>query len=184
MATTLSDLELTRQAADVDDLPADKSLVLRFQMGNPEAYDEIFARYRPLAHRICLRILGNREDAQEAVQETMLRVLRGLPVFNGRYQLQAWVARIATNVSVDMVRAGRAAPERHGHRGPLDDAGADASMDPEEIVTRILEQERVRARARGDPGAPPRGPAAPGVRGRSHEEIAGPWASPPHRRRR
>ena len=35
----------------------------------------------------------------------MLRVLRGLPVFNGRYQLQAWITRIATNVSVDMVRA-------------------------------------------------------------------------------
>ena len=74
MATSLSDLELAPRTTDVDDVPVDKLLVLQFQNGGREAYAEIFERYRPLTERICYRILGNREDAQEAVQETMLRV--------------------------------------------------------------------------------------------------------------
>ena len=117
MATSLSDLELAPRTTDVDDVPVDKLLVLEFQSGGREAYAEIFERYRPLTERICYRILGNREDAQEAVQETMLRVLRGLETFNGRYQLQAWIARIATNVSVDMLRA-RARRPQHRRRAP------------------------------------------------------------------
>ena len=172
MATTLSDLELSRRAADVDDLPVDKSLVLRFQMGHPEAYDEIFARYRPLAERVCMRILGDREDAQEAVQETMLRVLRGLPVFNGRYQLQAWIARIATNVSVDMVRArGRRPQQSAGLHDLGDDAFTDASMDPEKLVEQILERERVLSILDEIPPHHREALVLRELEGRSHEEI-------------
>ena len=172
MATTLSDLELSRRAADVDDLPVDKSLVLRFQMGHPEAYDEIFARYRPLAERVCMRILGNREDAQEAVQETMLRVLRGLPVFNGRYQLQAWIARIATNVSVDMVRArGRRPQQSAGLHDLGEDAVTDAAMDPERLVEQILERERVLSILDEIPPHHREALVLREFEGRSHEEI-------------
>jgi RNA polymerase sigma-70 factor (ECF subfamily) len=172
MATTLSELELTRQGADVDDLPVDKSLVLRFQMGHPEAYDEIFARYRPLAERVCMRILGDREDAQEAVQETMLRVLRGLPVFNGRYQLQAWIARIATNVSVDMVRARGRRPQQSGGLHDLgEDAVTDAAMDPERLVEQILERERVLSILDEIPPHHREALVLREFEGRSHEEI-------------
>ena len=129
MATSLSDLELAPRTTDVDDVPVDKLLVLQFQNGGREAYAEIFERYRPLTERICYRILGNREDAQEAVQETMLRVLRGLETFNGRYQLQAWIARIATNVSVDMVRARARRPNTGVGLHDLDEH-ADAALDP------------------------------------------------------
>ncbi len=173
MATTLTDLQLTRTAADVDGLPVDKSLVLRFQMGEPGVYDEIFARYQPFAERICMRVLGNREDAQEAVQETMLRVLRGLPVFNGRYQLQAWIARIATNVSVDMVRARARRPQNGMEINDLLDARGADDLDPEEIVTRILEQERVRAVLHEIPDHHREVLLLREFEGRSHEEIAG-----------
>src|SRR5437899_84142 len=83
----------------------EKDLVLAFKAGQAAAYDEIFERYRPMVEHICRRLLKNPDDAQEATQETMLRVLQGLPQFNGRYLLQAWVARIATNVCLDVLRA-------------------------------------------------------------------------------
>ena len=110
MATRLTDVRaFPRSGVDLDD---DKSLVLAFQSGDIDAYSDIFVKYRALSAQICYRILQDREEADEAVQETMLRVYRGLGRFNGRYQLQAWVARIATNVALDMVRARSRRPQR------------------------------------------------------------------------
>ncbi len=65
----------------------DRVLVLDFQAGNPEAFVEIHERYGGLAHQVCRRFLPNPHDAEEAFQETMIRVFRGLYRFNGRYAL-------------------------------------------------------------------------------------------------
>src|SRR5512139_2968019 len=83
----------------------DRMLVLDFQAGHPEAFVEIHNRYGALARRVCTRYLPNQPDADEAFQETMIRVFQGLYRFNGRYALQPWIARIATNVSLDVLRA-------------------------------------------------------------------------------
>ena len=53
---------------------ADAVLVRAFQEGDPLAFPAIYERYRPLARHIALKILGNVEEADEASQETMLRV--------------------------------------------------------------------------------------------------------------
>ena len=170
MSTSVSDLEI--RPAVIDDVPADKALVMQFKTGSSDAYDEIFERYRPLATSICLRILGNRDDAEEAVQETMLRVLRGLPNFNGRYQLQAWIARIATNVSVDMVRArGRRPQSALGLHDLRDEAVADPALDPEILVEQIFDQERVRSTLDELPSHHREALVLREFEGRSHEEI-------------
>src|SRR5919202_3842882 len=85
--------------------PSDRELVLAFQAGDEAAYDEIYRRCRPVAESISRRLLKNPEDAKEASQETMLRVLQALPRFNGRYLLQAWAASIAAKVCLDALRA-------------------------------------------------------------------------------
>ena len=83
MATRLTDVrDFPRSGFDLDD---DKSLVLAFQSGDIDAYSDIYVKYRALSAQICYRILQDREEADEAVQETMLRVYRGLGTFNGRY---------------------------------------------------------------------------------------------------
>ena len=87
------------------ELPTEKELVLAFQSGQGDAYARIYQRYLPVVGSICRRMLKDLDDAEEATQETMLRVLQGLGQFNGRYLLQAWVARIATNVCLDVLRA-------------------------------------------------------------------------------
>ncbi|MGH2580926.1 MAG: sigma-70 family RNA polymerase sigma factor [Actinomycetota bacterium] len=126
--------------ADLDD----RMLVLDFQAGNAEVFGEIHRRYAGLARHVCQRILGNADDADEATQEAMLRIYQGLPRFNGRYALQPWVARIATNVSLDVTRARMRRPQT-GDRTVLDlhEELRERSDDPLEALERGLERERV-----------------------------------------
>jgi RNA polymerase sigma-70 factor (ECF subfamily) len=147
----------------------DRELVIAFKAGDPDAYDEMYRRYSGRVGGVCRRMLSNREDAQEAVQETFLKAYLALPEFNGNYRLGAWLGRIASNVCVDLLRA-RA---RGANVVPLHpDTGALALEDsPEdvvvgtgpEVVEQIGELQPLHARAL----------VLRGVEGLSHREIAG-----------
>ncbi|MEX2202608.1 MAG: sigma-70 family RNA polymerase sigma factor, partial [Actinomycetota bacterium] len=120
----------------------DRMLVLDFQAGHPEAFVEIHRRYSGLARHVCQRFLPNAHDADEALQETMIRVFQGLHRFNGRYALQPWIGRIATNVSLDAIRTRTRRPlvddeslERFERVDPADG--------PEEAVERLIERDLV-----------------------------------------
>lgn len=150
----------------------DRMLVLDFQAGHPEAFVEIHNRYGPLARRVCLRFLRNPQDADEALQETMIRVFQGLNRFNGRYALSPWVARIAKNVSLDIIRSrGRRPQEDHeGTDAPeLEDKGGET---PEAAYERLVERDLVLS-VLADMPVPHRDALVlRELEGRSHRDIA------------
>jgi RNA polymerase sigma-70 factor (ECF subfamily) len=71
----------------------------------------------------CYRMLASATEADDAVQETMLRAWRSIDQFDGRSSLRTWLYRIATNVCIDMIgeRARRARPMELGSVGTVDD---------------------------------------------------------------
>ncbi|MEA2517120.1 MAG: hypothetical protein QOG16_958, partial [Actinomycetota bacterium] len=88
----------------------DKELALAFKRGEKGAYQAIYDRHSSRVHGVCRRMLPTPDDAAEAAQETFLKVYQALNRFNGRYQLGAWITRIATNVCLDHLRASARRP--------------------------------------------------------------------------
>src|SRR6185436_8812155 len=75
--------------------------------GDQEAFAQLIEPYRKqlLAH--CYRILGSFEDAEDMLQETLLRVWKRLDSFEGRSSLRAWLYKVATNASLDALDSRR-----------------------------------------------------------------------------
>jgi RNA polymerase sigma-70 factor (TIGR02960 family) len=72
--------------------------------GDPEAFRKLTDRYRRELHLHCYRMLGSFQDAEDGVQETLLRAWRYLATFKGRSSFRAWLYRIATNVCLSSGR--------------------------------------------------------------------------------
>lgn len=122
----------------------DKALATAFKSGEKGAYQAIHDRYSGLVYAVCRRKLSP-HDAEEAAQETFMRVYTALARFNGEHRLGPWIARIASNVCIDALRS-RA-------RRPADPAPAEDFIflpdvpertDPQHISLRAGESRRVR----------------------------------------
>lgn len=83
---------------------SDEELVRRVQQGNMEAFEELVRRYERKVYNITYRLLGNEQDATEALQDTFLRAYRFLPKFGFKSSFYTWLYRIATNVSLTRLR--------------------------------------------------------------------------------
>ncbi len=167
MATRITDLRVDGDYASLDD----RLLVLDFQAGQPEAFVEIHRRYGPLARHVCHRFLPNQQDVDDAFQETMIRVFQGLHRFNGQYALQPWVARIATNVSLDQIRTRTRRPQLED--GTIEDhERKDPADGPEEMVERLVERDLVLSVLAGLPETHRTALVLRELEGRSHREIA------------
>ena len=79
--------------------------------------------HRPALRGHCYRMLGSAADAEDAVQETMVRAWRNLERFEERASVKTWLYKIATNVCLDALsdRARRARPIEEGPAGTVDD---------------------------------------------------------------
>ncbi|MBS1884944.1 MAG: RNA polymerase sigma factor, partial [Actinobacteria bacterium] len=99
---------------------SDERLAKRAAAGDPDAFATIFRRYGQDLYRFCVGILREPQDAEDAVQNTMMRALRALPGETRDMQLRPWLYRIAHNEAVELRRRRRPAEPL----GPTIDIGA------------------------------------------------------------
>jgi RNA polymerase sigma-70 factor (ECF subfamily) len=79
------------------DVPTDAALVRRVLDGDPHAFATLVDRHGPACLRFATRMLGHREDAEDATQEALLRAYRALPRYDEREQFRAWLFAILVN---------------------------------------------------------------------------------------
>jgi RNA polymerase sigma-70 factor, ECF subfamily len=105
-----------RMAATSPSTTPEQELVDAARGGDGDAFGRLAEEHRAelLAH--CYRMLGSLHDAEDALQETVLRAWRGLPGFADRSSLRTWLYLIATNVCLDAIarRPRRALPVDYG----------------------------------------------------------------------
>jgi RNA polymerase sigma-70 factor, ECF subfamily len=100
--------------------------------GGDQALWEDLEQYRRELTGYCYRMLGSLFDAEDAVQDTMVRAWRGIEGFEGRAAMRSWLYRIATNVCLDMLRGSqrRARPMDMGPSGTTDSFTGETLPEP------------------------------------------------------
>ena len=76
--------------------PSDSELVARVRAGDTDAYAELIARYRPRLGRYATHLLGSREDAEEALQDALVRAYRAIGSCDPE-RFGSWLLRILVN---------------------------------------------------------------------------------------
>src|SRR3954453_3705974 len=110
-STTQSDhvrLEAHRERSGWPSSPmrasSDRRLSRRASKGDRQAIATIFERYQQELYGFCLGLLGEPQDAQDALQNTMVKVLRALPGEEREISLRPWLYRIAHNEAIELRR--------------------------------------------------------------------------------
>jgi RNA polymerase sigma-70 factor (ECF subfamily) len=89
----------------------DEVLIVSAKSGDRPAFVELWTRHSKVAFNMACRITGNREDAEDVVQDAWLRAYLHLNTFDGRSKFSTWLTRIAINSALGILRRKRARPE-------------------------------------------------------------------------
>src|SRR5438874_13818034 len=79
-------------------------LLQRARAGDRDAFTALVESHRAELQLHCYRMLGSLQDAEDALQETLLAAWLGLPGFEGRSSVRTWLYRVATNRCLNMLR--------------------------------------------------------------------------------
>lgn len=82
----------------------ERAKVQALQSGSEEAFDWLIAEYTPSVYRLAYRILNDRCDASDAVQDVFLKVFRSIGEFHGGSTLKTWIFRITVNTASNQNR--------------------------------------------------------------------------------
>ena len=79
-----------------------EDIVVRAQAGSMKAFEEIYAASSGFVYNVSYRITANTQDAEEATQDTFLKIYRNLKTFRFRSSFTTWVYRIAVNAAINV----------------------------------------------------------------------------------
>src|SRR5438552_6065154 len=124
-------------AAEAMTPESERALLEAARRGDEAAFGRLVGLHRGGLHAHCYRMLGSIQDAEDALQETLLRAWRGLPRFEGRSSLRSWLYKIATNACLKAIerRPKRVlpidyAPAADPHDGPAQPVTESVWLEP------------------------------------------------------
>lgn len=130
--------QLATQVISSTQVSEDK-LIRAGQRGDAQAIETLFRRYHRPLFQTALRVLGNAEDAEDALQDGLLSAYRNLKRFEGRSQFSTWLTRIVINAALMKRRSAKARPAvsldetHHEDELPAAERFADDGPDPEQL---------------------------------------------------
>jgi RNA polymerase sigma-70 factor (ECF subfamily) len=110
----------------------DAALLQACASGDARAFRVLFERYQPLLTRFFFHLLGSREDAEEAVVDTFVRVWRGASCYRGEASVRTWLYRIAHRIALDTLRRRTRRPRVESTLLPEEERDARLSGEPAE----------------------------------------------------
>src|SRR3989454_12174911 len=119
--------------------PNEEKLIRAGQRGDEQAVEALFRRYQRPLFQTALRVLGNTEDAEDALQDGLLSAYRNLKRFEGRSQFSTWLTRIVINAALMRRRSAKARPAFSLDEAPREDElpaserVADDAPNPEQV---------------------------------------------------
>jgi len=136
-------VEDTLHSTDNDETLRDEQRLIRLGLkGNQAALEALFARHSGALYQSALKLLGNPEDAEDALHEGMLSAFKNLRRFEGRSKFSSWLTRIVINAALMRLRSQRAHQTVSADQ-PLGEAEltlaeqlADPAPDPERLYAR------------------------------------------------
>jgi len=117
----------------------EEKLIRAGQKGDSQAVEALFRRYQRPLFQTALRVLGNAEDAEDALQDGLLSAYRNLRRFEGRSQFSTWLTRIVINAALMRRRSAKARPAISLDETPREDElpaaerFADDGPNPEQV---------------------------------------------------
>lgn len=84
---------------------AELALVAAIRRGDQSAWADLLTRYQDRLYSLCLRMVGNRDMAQDLAQDSMVKVIEGLATYDGRAALSTWIYRVTMNVCLSKLRS-------------------------------------------------------------------------------
>ncbi|MDO4253612.1 MAG: RNA polymerase sigma factor [Kocuria sp.] len=107
------------------------TLVARAQDGDPAAFEQLVIRYEGPLYRYAFQMLGNRQEAEDVVQETMIRVWRALPGLDSAEAFSSWAYQITSRHCLDLLKkAGRRKTDATAPDDMPDNVGSRDSVAP------------------------------------------------------
>ena len=84
--------------------PEERALIARARDGDRASQERLVRLYERRIFGLIVRMVGNREDARDILQETMVKALTSLHMYDATYSFTSWIFRIASNKSLDFLR--------------------------------------------------------------------------------
>lgn len=121
------------------------AVLARARQGDGDAFRALVERHSRPLFRLAFRLTGNEQDAEDVVQESLLRAYRQLSRFESRANFGTWLHRIAANCAIDLLRAkqarrdqGRSEPFEEAERVPAaEDTGPERLAESADIERRV-----------------------------------------------